>query len=209
MTSQLCLPLPAGLPARPHIPQEHPAQGGASQEPPGCEKHHQFITQLSPHFQPPSHPSDALYLLSWALLRHLVLPRVPFVEPGAEQGGLGIPWDCPASPPALCPAAEEEVVPEMIVPAEISQVFPFALLSGVAQPVAEGEIEGGSCWFNASRCRPAGLPRPQHHGWGKITEKQSSASSAWIGQSSAGTDCRPWGQECRGSAAPRGTWSKG
>lgn len=44
-------------------------------------------------------------------------------------------------------------MPEMILPGEIRQVFPFGSLPGVAQPVAEGEIKGGSCSFNASQCR--------------------------------------------------------
>lgn len=76
---------------------------------------------------------------------------MPFVELGAE----GTPRDRPASPPALGPAEEkEEEVPEMMLPGEIRQVFPFAPLSGVAQPVPEGEIKGGSCSFNASQRGP-------------------------------------------------------
>lgn len=133
------------------------------------------------------------------------------MELGAERGGLGHPRDRPASPPPLCPAEEEKVVPEMILPGEICQVFLFAPLSGVAQPVTEGEIKGGSCSFNASRCRPEALLRPQHHRWGRNLKNRvqravrglarvRQGQTAGLGSRNAGG---AWG------VAPRGTRSKG
>lgn len=128
MTAQLCPPLPAGPPAHP-TSRRNTRHGGERARNPRTVKdivnlsHGSLLTSThSPIPLIPRTCSPERSSFTFCRLGRLLWSR--------ERSG--------ASPPALCPAEEEGLVPGMILPAEIPQVFPFAPLSGVAQPVAEG-----------------------------------------------------------------------